>query len=284
MTIVYKGIIPTSRTAQNQKGVRTYSRVHLLETNSKTDDEWDIGSHPDLPVIGELHPSDSSAWCVSVEPRCTDGYRGWQVTTAYSSEVELSSTDPTDDAAVITWSGEQFQIPAVFDRNDDLIVNSAGDPFDPPLMADDSHFVVNVSKNMASVPAAVLDYQDAVNTASFTLDGVSIAEGLAKMQRVTIGPVQRRGSDTFRTVELEIHLRRDGWKLTALDAGFRERTTGGPPEGIKNIKNPDDGENVTAPVPLDGSGHALADPSPTNCVFLEFNYYKTADFSLLPLS
>jgi hypothetical protein len=284
MTITYKGIIPTSRSAQNLKGIRTYSDTHLLITDTKTDDQYDIGSHPDVPVIGETHPGDASAWCISVEPRCVEGYRGWHVTTTYSSEVQLDSADPTDDAAVITWSGEQFQIVAVFDRNDDLIVNSAGDPFDPPLMADDSHFVVNVSKNMASVPATILNYQDAVNSGSFTVDGVTIAAGLAKMQRVSIGQVQRRGSDTFRVVEFEIHLRRDGWKLTALDAGFRERTAGGPPDGIKNIKNPDDGENVTAPVPLDGSGGALLDPSPTNCQFLEFDYYKTADFSSLPLS
>ncbi len=284
MTITYKGIIPTSRSASNQKGVRTYSRTHLLITDTKTDDEWDIGSHPDLPIIGETHPSDSFAWCVSVEPRCVEGYRGWHVTTTYSSEVELSSEDPTDDAAVITWSGEQFQIPAVFDRNLDLIVNSAGDPFDPPAMADDSHYVVNVSKNMAAVPSTILNYQDAVNAASFTVDGITIAAGLAKMQRVSVGPKQRRGSNTFRTVEFEIHLRRDGWKLTALDAGFRERTTGGPPDGIKNIKNPDDNENVTAPVPLDGNGSALLDPSPANCEYLEFDYYKTADFSLLPLA
>ena len=89
---------------------------------------------------------------------------------------------------------------------------------------------------------------------------------------------------TFRTVQFTIHLQKNGWLLEPLDAGFRERTSGGPPNGIKNILNPDDNELPAAPVPLNGSGVALADPSPANSVFLSFAVYETLAFSVLPLT
>jgi hypothetical protein len=151
-------------------------------------------------------------------------------------------------------------------------------------MMDDSRRSCTVQKNMSAVPSWILDYQDAVNNDTFSVDGFSIAVGQAKMQNVTVSEWQIRGSTAFRTVTFTIHFQRDGWALRPLDAGFRERTSGGPPDGIVNIKNPDDGENVTAPVPLDGSGVALADPSVTNNVFLSFDVYKTRAFSSLPLT
>jgi hypothetical protein len=188
--------------------------------------------------------------------------------------------DPTDDSAVITWGSEQFQRPAVFDRSGNFIVNSAGDPFDPPNMMDDSRRVVTVQKNLAVVPTWILDYQDAVNSDSFTVDGVTIGIGLAKMQTVTVGERNRRNGTVFRTVSFTIHLQREGWLLRPLDAGFREIAYG----GLVNIKNPGDEELPGAPVPLNGSGAALASPSFSTCVFLPFEVYATRAFSSLPLS
>jgi hypothetical protein len=168
----------------------------------------------------------------------------------------------------------------VFDRNGNFIVNSAGDPFDPPNMMDDSRRVVTVQKNLAVVPTWILDYQDAVNSDSFTIDGVTVAAGLAKMQTVTVGEVQRRNGNTFRSVNFTIHLQREGWLLRPLDAGFREIAYG----GLVNIKNPGDDELPGAPVPLNGSGVSLASPSFSTCVFLSFEVYATRAFSSLPLS
>jgi hypothetical protein len=141
------------------------------------------------------------------------------------------------------------------------------------------------------VPTWILDYQDAVNSDAFTVDGVSIAAGKAKMQNVSVGPVERRSSTVFRTVNFTIHLQRDGWALQPLDAGFRELATdesiqAGPcgAATVKNILNCYDQQPVAAPVPLDGAGRALSEPSPTNCVFLTYNVYKTRAFSTLPLT
>lgn len=276
---------PSARTATNDMGKRTYTRAWTVVTSSRTDDAYAVGSASGLPLIGNTHPSDANAFCQQLAVTQKSGWRVWTVTATYSTERELN-TNPTSDPAIINWGSEQFQKPAVFDRNGNLIVNSAGDPFDPPLMMDDSRRIVTVQKNLAVVPTWILDYQDAVNSDTFTIDGVSIGVGLAKMQAVTVGPVERRSSTVFRTVNFTIHLQRDGWAMQPLDAGFREfvSTDSVPEPELKNILNRGDQQPVAAPVPLDGEGKALDNPTPTNCVFLTYHVYKTRAFSSLPLT
>jgi len=277
--VEYIGEDPDGRSAQNTKGARTYVRKFKLRTTSQADGPFAVGSNASLPIIGNTHPEDANAFCVSLQVENTNPWAGWTVTANYSDERTIDDT-PTDDAASISWGSEQFQKPAVFDLSGNLIVNSAGDPFDPPAMMDDSRRVVTVEKNLAVVPVWILDYQDAVNNDAFTVDGVSIGIGKAKMQNVTVSPRQRRNGTIFRTVTFTIHLQRDGWLLDILDAGFREKVSG----GRRNIKNNGDGESPTAPVPLDGNGLPIDDPTPTNCVFLQFAVYKTRAFSSLPLT
>ena len=279
MAVEYIGEDPSGRTAQNTKGARTYQRKFKLRTTTQADGPFAVGSNGSLPIIGNAHPEDANAFCISLQVENTSPWAGWTVTANYSDERTIDDT-PTDDAASISWGSEQFQKPAVFDLSGKLIVNSAGDPFDPPAMMDDSRRVVTVEKNLAVVPSWILDYQDAVNNDVFSVDGISIGIGKAKMQNVTVSPRQRRNGTTFRTVTFTIHLQRDGWLLDILDAGFRRKVSG----GRDNIKNSGDGESPTAPVPLDGNGQPIDDPTPTNCVFLQFAVYKTRAFSSLPLT
>lgn len=279
MAVEYIGEDPSGRSAQNTKGARTYVRKFKLRTTSQTDGPFAVGSNASLPIIGNAHPEDANAFCIGLQVENTNPWAGWTVTANYSDERTIDDT-PTDDAASISWGSEQFQKPAVFDLSGKLIVNSAGDPFDPPAMMDDSRRVVTVEKNLTVVPSWILDYQDAVNSDVFSVDGISIGVGRAKMQNVTVSPRQRRNGTTFRTVTFTIHLQRDGWLLDILDAGFREKVSG----GRRNIKNNGDGESPTAPVPLDGNGQPIDDPTPTNCVFLQFAVYKTRAFSSLPLT
>jgi hypothetical protein len=259
--------------------MRSYSRQFRLETTLQAEGPFAVGSDSNLPLIGSLHPEDSGAWCTTLSVENTDPWKGWLVTAEYSSERELNET-ATSDAAIITWSSEQFQRPVIVDQDGEAIVNSAGDPFDPPHMIDDSRRVVTVTKNLATVPSWILTYQDAVNSADFTVDGVSIAEGKAKMQSVTIGEPQSRNGNTFRTVTFSMHLEKNGWLFKPLDAGFRTKIDG----VMANVRNDDDGELPALPVPLDGFGNVLVDPSPSTAIYLEFTVYETKDFSLLPLS
>lgn len=280
MTVTYIGPQPVSRSGGDGiDGIRRYTRAFIFSTSLASEDEYHILAHPSAPKNGSAHPSDSGAFVTSRRAECTDGQNGWLLTCEYSSERQYNE-DPTADPAAISWDSEQFQKPAVFDKDGNAIVNSAGDPFDPPNMMDDSRRIVTVTKNLATVPSWILTYQDAVNSDNFTVDGVPVTAGQAKMQRVSVGEVQSRNGISFRPVVFEIHLQRDGWLLEPLDAGFREKAG-----SLRiNILNDGDLEPPTAPTPLDGSGAVLTNPTAATCVFLSFSVYDTAAFSSLPLT
>lgn len=280
MTVIYKGEAYDGRTAQNDLGIRTYTRAFWLETTVVTEGAFAVGSNASLPIIGSVHPEDSTAWCRSLSVDNTNPWKVWRVTANYSSEFELN-TNPTSDPAIINWDTEQFQKPAVFDYSGNAICNSAGDLFDPPVMVDDSRRTVTITKNLATVPSWILSYQDAVNSDAFSIDGFSIAVGKAKMQRVAVAAKERRNGTSFYPVTFTIHLQKSGWRIEPLDCGFRKKgTTTTQRENITN----DDGTAPPAPVFLNGSGGILANPSLTNAVFLNFTYYETKVFSSLPLS
>ncbi len=274
MAVTYLGEDAGSRTATNLRGIRTYTRAFDFETSSQADDAYEVGSHPNAPVIGSAF---RDAWCISSTPTCTEPWKGWRITAEYSSEREMN-VDPTQDAMQIRIYTEQFQKPAVFNKDNELIVNSAGDPYDPPPMMDDSRRVISLVRNVASCPSWVLDYQDAVNSDSFVVYGVTYAAGVGKVQSVSMSNLQKRNGIDFYSLEILIHLQRNGWKLKTLDAGFRELGYGGE---LINILNDGDDERVSAPVPLDGSGGALSNPSPTNNVLREDIVYDTQPFSVL---
>lgn len=274
MTVTFLQEDAAGRTATNLKGIRTYTRVFLFETDSQLDDAWEVGSHPDAPRIGQAF---RDAWCISTTPACIEPWKGWSVTAEYSSEREMNE-DPTQDAMQIRVYTEQFQKPAVFNKDGELIVNSAGDPYDPPPMMDDSRRVISLIRNLPTCPSWVLNYQDVVNSDTFTVRGVTYAVGTGKVQSVSLSDAQKRNGIDFYTLEVLIHLQKNGWLLKNLDAGFRELNYSGE---LINILNTGDNERVSAPVPLDGSGHALVNPSPTNNVLRSDVVYDTAPFSVL---
>jgi len=274
VTITYKGEINLGQ-ARNSLGVRTYTRQFRLTTSLNTEREYNVGSHASLPQIGSVHPSDSAAYCVGLSVDHTEPRWGWTVTAEYTTQFERA-TNPTNDPAQISWSSEQFQRVMAQDKDGDAVMNSAGDFFDPPVMIDDSRRVATVKKNLAAVPTWLLDYQDAVNNDAFSIDGVSIAIGQAKMQTVSVDVEQERNGVTFRPVTFTIQFQRDLWTVKVLDAGFRD---------INGDRiTSDDGTDVTQPAPLNGSGLALANPTPATAQFITFDAYKERAFSSLPLT
>jgi hypothetical protein len=279
MSVIFKEESGRGRSATNDKGARTYSRTFLLEATSQSDGPYAVGSNASLPKIGSPHPEDSDAYCVRLRIDNSNPWKGWTAIAEYSDE-RVITENPLDDGVQIDWGSEQFQRPAVFDINGSAIVNSAGDPFDPQLMMDDSRRVVTVEANLPFVPTWILDYQDAVNSDTFNIDGIIVAAGCAKIQSVTVGPVKRRNGIAYRIVRLVIHLQRDGWLLASQDIGFREIAYG----GVQNIKNPVDEELPGAPVPLDGAGVSQSNPTAASGVILSFTVYKTRAFASLPLS
>lgn len=263
-----------------QKGIRRYTRVYRAVTTSNTDDAKVVLAG--APNLGAVHPNDSRAYCRRRRARNESfSKRVWIVTLAYSTEREMQE-NPLTDPAEIEWATEQFQRPCEKDKDGNGIVNSAGDPPDPPAQRDDSRVTATISKNLATVPSWILTYRDAVNDDAFQLDGITIPKGIAKIQAVRVSKWQERNDYLFRVVTLTMHFAptdEEDWPITFLDRGFRERIDG----VMYQITNGGDKEEVTAPVKLNGAGRKLEDPPPCG-VFMSYDVYNQMNFSVLPLT
>ena len=282
MTITFKGEIAGSRQATNSEGSRSYTRAFRLITDSKTDGPYEIGSDVNLPVIGSTYPSDGQAYCNNISIVNSDPWQGWTATYQYSDKRELDEDDPEQDETKISFTGEVYQLPAFRDKDEKAVMNSAGDYFlDPPVTMDDSHLIAKFKTNVKLLPIWVLSYQNAVNSGPITISGLKVAKGLAKMTRLEVSERQKRGNITFFTVSYELHIKKKGHRLEVLDAGLRQRNASG---GLEDILNdpPGDVEPVTQPVPLDGQGKVITNPTPANSQYRYFYLYPELDFTVLP--
>lgn len=278
MTVNYIGIAPAGTEATNDLGVRTYTRVFKLETTSKSDSEYDVGSHASLPRIGSVHPSDSSAWCRRLQVQRVAGWKQWTVTANYSSAFELAE-NPIFEPAQIEWDSENFEEVAVYDNAGDAILNSAGDPYEN-VMRERTRRVVTVRKNVASVPTWIITAEDAVNSSAFVLDGVTVPTGMAKLGAPRLSAWMNRNGTVYREMAMQIILNKDGWNLQPLEAGFRYRNGDG--DLVRAVS--DDGTDVTSPVCLNADGELIPDPTPSTVVFGDWDVYPAFDFNTLPLT
>ncbi len=227
---------------------------------------------------GDPYPGDPGAWCQRASKRNESfSPKIWQVTFGYSSEREIQP-NPLNDPARITWSDEQFQRPLIKDRNGRVVLNKAGDFFDPPYMIDDARSLATVVKNVASVPSFVLDMKNVINSDVFVLDGLSIGVEKAKIRAIQISDWQERNNIRYRTLTMPIHLDKNGWQVKLANIGYYQKVGG------QRVPCWDDnGKAVTTPVALDAAGKQITNPDPTNVPSVDVDAYELAAFSVLPL-
>lgn len=270
-----------ARKAKSQNGIITATRTFQVKVD-RGDGELVVGNAPGIPREGSQHPELLTAYCNSVELDQQDNGVEWFVVCQYSSEREMNE-DPTLDPVEISWDGEIYTEAIYEDINGDAIVNSAGDYFvDPSPTKEKSHLIASIVAQVSNVPAWVLTYRDVVNDAAITIDGLAVDAKKAFIQRPKISKKQYRNDIEYRTISYDVHIHPDGWKLRPMDVGFRAKNADAYGTQREQIVNDGDGEEPTTPVPLDGSGYVLSDPTPSTVVFLDFDIHEAKDFSALP--
>ncbi len=195
-------------TVSGKKQITRYTDIYRATTDSNTTEPETVVAHADCPDIGDAHARDADAYCRSVravnEPFSK---KVFLVTVGFSTEYEMAE-DPTDEPARISWRTESYQKPVVFDRNAVAHLNTAGDLFDPPAMMDDSRWVATIVKNVSTVASLtwLLSYRDAINSAQFTLDGLTIPKGWAKLSAIEISEPQERNTVAYRVLTMTIQM------------------------------------------------------------------------------
>lgn len=196
----------------DENGGRQYRSVYLVQTSDPHVSHHAVMTATGIPQRGTAHPEDSGAKVKTIDAEVDndDGLK-WLVSVTWQSPTLEIETSPILEPPEISYGFAQFSRVADKDIDDNPIVNSAGETFDPPLEQDDSRAVVLIKRNEASFYfARAIAYQDAVNT-----DAYSGAEpGTLKIARITADRKVHSVFGVYYEVTYEIHYRPDGWKST----------------------------------------------------------------------
>jgi hypothetical protein len=231
--------------------------------------------------LGTVHPT--ATWLYVNSRRAVNDSQSklmWIATLKYTSQRERTE-NPLAQPVEITWSTESEQAHAFTDKDDDAILNSAGDYYEDGVPIELSHWVAKVTKNVAYVPSWINSYRNAINSDVFYLDGLTIAVRSAKLKSIAIGKWSTQNGIWYRTIDMSIKIT-DTWVASILDQGLRRKIDVDGTDVLTRCIN-EDGTEATKPVLLDGSGDQLASPTPATAVFNDHYIYPELPYSVLPL-
>lgn len=209
----------------------------------------------------------------------------WDVPVEYSND-PTGVDNPLNEPAEFSLSFAQFQRAADRDLDNKPFVNSAKQPFDPPIEIDDSRPVLLIIKNRAIATfdlSQCLTYQDAINTDTVYGFGPYVW----KMAQISPRTITVESGFQYYQVTYELHGRRELWyPLKVLNQGYYQLVDS---EGTKKreLLLDKDSKQLTSPGLLKADGSAIGynpdgslDASPS---FEEFNVYKRLPFAPLQL-
>jgi len=239
--------------------------------------------------VGAIHPLDPELAIVRrTATNETFSKTVWIVRLEYKSRTQLgvSTEDPLDEPAKISWSTTTNTEPVFFDKDGDALLNSAGDYYVEGIQAEVSRWEVKVKKNVNVVPTWYGTYRNAINSSVFTIDGVSIAARSAKINNFSLGEWKYYNKVWYRELDFSIKIY-DTWIQYAIDQGLR-RLVDDPDNAGGSLLVPclqEGGKlDATSPCFLDGSGGQLAQPVAADAVIFNAYYiYPEKDFNALPL-
>lgn len=270
-----------TRARASSDGQRQYGLSFTVVTNDLNDGPQTVGAALGLEPFDEYsfgNDFDPLAHAKDIEiRRSTDSPYVWEVDVDFDTHVEDWDENPLNRPTVIDYHFVQFQRPCWQDVNLQGVVNSAGRYFDPPPEIDDSRLVITMTRNEPIFNTALaIAYQDAVNSDPW----FGFTTGQVKVNNIT-GTFRKESGQSFYEVVYEFQVRYEGWQLSILDQGLYQKGSGS--KGTPCMDDQTPSQPVTEPVPLDGSGNQLSNPSFSNVVFKTFTVYRQLVFANLGL-
>lgn len=233
---------------------------------------------------GVVVEHDNFAFAIKIDVAIEGGAEddlSWVVTVDYGAyDPTQFPENPLNQPIKISWGLNRFErvVEETIedkDGNTQAILNSAGDYFDPPVTCDDSRPTLRIIRNEKSFDAKYADaWKDTLNKKTF----FGFDPGTVKMTMPTGDLEYNPVCGFFYPVTYEFEINPDGWRKKILDQGMRtaDANTGDISPCVDKDGNP-----VTTPVLLDGSGGQLQ--SGDDPFYMEFDIYNEADFGVLNL-
>lgn len=187
----------------------------------------------------------------------------------------------------VKWSSAKFEKACTVDIHGNPIVNTVGDPFDPPVKRDDSRPILTVTQNQMTFDIGqAQSFKDTVNADTFC----GFPPNSVKCADITADRQYSSDWGYYWQVTYEFEIRpvivvqgatgpvtyQYGWTEQILNAGYRYAsvTTGTPQPVLVS------GAPVSSPVCLTQSGQYVPGNSPC---YLNFDLYPQSAFAGLPI-
>lgn len=290
MAVISVGIKPGTRSGSIDRSYqRKYAQTYVVETDDPATGIIAVRNAPGLPQLGNHFVDtdgthDLGAFVEAIEPTEDGDENGgyqWTVRVTWGPlDTATFGPDPTLWPLRVSFGGDAYERVVWFDRDGNPIRNSAGDPFGDPITVDDSRptFVVTRNELVRNFDLALAsDMSDTINAGVWN----GFPAGWVKCGIITTGDEQYDSvnNEWYYTVRYPFTIKRGGWTVEVLDSGFAELDGGTPPVPKPILNN---GQPLSEPVPLDGSGHRL--PTTGTPVTLPFECQDEADFSVFNMN
>lgn len=271
--------------------VSTYMRKYLVRTDSPVFLEEDdvaqlVGIDRGSPLA-----HNTNAICRSVEigpgPVPTRApFLAYYATYEFATNAPLPNENDDDPTTTRTmWSvSPQIQSRYVIkDRNGELIVNTAGQPFDGGIPVDVRLGSVTATRR---VDAAGYDFSNVMRN-SGKLNSTTFLGGAPGTVQVDISATEKyEGAFHYWEETYTFSYDPQGWQPKPANVGFFQKVGG----QLSRIINSDVGDEndpdspVQEPEPLDAAGALVPVANrPDDCIFVEVDYFDEMDFATFNL-
>lgn len=184
----------------------------------------------------------------------TNGFR------AEVNYVRGSEESPLDGVPRIHMSTNEVEMPVLQEPTGEkrYLINTAGDPIEG-VTEPESHWVLNIERDVPSFPKWLLDYPNAINSDSVRIRGITFPPKTLQLKGLTISDEQsvefEEQDITYYTLAFQLHYNPQGWTRKFLNRGYREVVDPNAVEKelrvLENAEGP-----VSQPVFLNADGQA----------------------------
>ena len=276
----------------NDKGQRSGSRVYFAWFDPG-DDENFARANCTIGIFSH-HPSDFGQMVVNVQVDCLgpsawedDGSAAimWRITVTYGPYSPFASASPLLQLPKVRGGGTRLSKIMANDIDGNPILNTVGDPYDPPIEGDATSLTWYVTRNepigdTGFALSNILARSDKVNMYDF--------EGfVAGTLKTCIIMYPEREYDAvlrryYVPVEYGFEYKEEGWPVQVLNAGYRYLDKSGSEPKLRQALV--DGQPATVPVLLTEEGEQLTPPvDKDNIVINTHKIYKVLDYSVFGL-
>ena len=249
-------------------------RIFLVETDDATTAKLLAETATGIPRINDFYQFeegtgntfiiDQTRIVAAIIPEAVEGKPTWVRVHVEYVETPIgfgtNVDDPTLDTPLISVTTQDNEEVVYLDIGGNVIANSAGVTFDPPITGTFFDMVVQIVINEVDAPLEtfmkhVLKYNDMLNKSTWL--GILPHQGLMKVT----GEQASRAGIAFWHTTYQIFVRKAPrtWERKIIDEGYQQiRTTGA--VGLEPILDLD-GSAITEPRLLDGAGLAVTGSS-----------------------